>query len=192
MLLMAAYTAYIHKLSGQERLVVGAPYTGRGMEDAQSLVGYCVHLLPILSEIDDTTSFQHHLQHIRTTLLDAYTHQDYPYARLIDQLSLKRDISRSPLISTIFNLERLPSPQRVADITVSPYSPPIAFTRVDLTLTANLIGEQVLFDCDYNTDLFEAVTIKRLADNFEFFIQQVSAQPDALLSRVTWGGQWAL
>lgn len=184
MLLMAAYTAYIHKLSGQERLVVGAPYTGRGMEGGQSLVGYCVHLLPILSEIDDTSSFQNHLQHIRTTLLDAYAHQDYPYARLIDQLSLKRDISRSPLVSTIFNLERLPTPQRVADITVSPYSPPIAFTRVDLTLTANLIGDQVIVDCDYNTDLFEAVTIKRLVDNFEFFIQQVTSQPEALLSRL--------
>ncbi|MDP4908740.1 MAG: amino acid adenylation domain-containing protein [Burkholderiaceae bacterium] len=184
MLLMAAYTAYIHRLSSQERLVVGTPYTGRGMEGAQSLVGYCVHLLPILSEIDDTTSFQHHLQHIRTTLLDAYTHQDYPFARLIDQLSLKRDISRSPLISTIFNLERLPTPQRVADITVSPYSPPIAFTRVDLTLTANLIGEQVIFDCDYNTDLFEAITIKRLVDNFEFFIQQVITQPEIMLSRL--------
>lgn len=184
MLLMAAYTAYVHRLSGQERIVVGAPYTGRGMEGAQSLVGYCVHLLPILSEIDETTSFQTHLQHIRATLLDAYAHQDYPYARLIDQLSLKRDISRSPLVSTIFNLERLPTPQRVADITVSPYSPPIAFTRVDLTLTANLIGDQVIFDCDYNTDLFEAVTIKRLIGNFEFFIQQLTSHSEALLSRL--------
>lgn len=184
MLLMAAYTAYIHRLSGQERIVVGAPYTGRGMDGAQSLVGYCVHLLPILSEIDDTTSFQSHLQQIRATLLDAYAHQDYPYARLIDQLSLKRDISRSPLVSTIFNLERLPTPQRVADITVSPYSPPIAFTRVDLTLTANLIGDQVIFDCDYNTDLFEAVTIKRLVDNFEFFIQQVTSYSETLLARL--------
>ena len=184
MLLMAAYTAFIHRLSGQERIVVGAPYTGRGMEGAQSLVGYCVHLLPILSEMDDSLTFEKHLQNIRATLLDAYAHQDYPYARLIDQLSLKRDISRSPLISTIFNLERLPTPQRVGDITVSPYSPPIAFTRVDLTLTANLIGDEVIIDCDYNTDLFEQLSISRLVENFESFIQQVTSRSDASIARI--------
>ncbi|TAN70493.1 MAG: amino acid adenylation domain-containing protein [Methylobacter sp.] len=184
MVLLAVYSVLLHRLSGQDRLVIGAPYTGRGLEGGNALVGYCVHLLPIVSEIDETERFDQHLHHIRNTLLNAYQHQDYPFARLLDKLNLKRDNSRSPLLSTIFNLERQPDMHEAAGLQVQVYPQPVTYTRVDLTLTANLRDDRVLLECDYNTDLFEAATIQRLLGQYQTLLEAVVSQPEQSLNRL--------
>lgn len=172
MLLFAAYSALLHRVSGQDRIVIGAPYSGRGIDGAQGLVGYGIHLLPVISDIGDK-SFGEHLAEIKGTLLNAYTHQDYPFSRLIDKINVQRDPGRSPLVSTIFNLERLPQAQPVADLLVSPYQQPITYTRVELTFTVNLIGDQIVLECDYNTDLFSEERMIRLLDSYECILESV-------------------
>jgi len=184
MVLLAVYSVLLHRLSGQDRLVIGAPYTGRGLEGGNALVGYCVHLLPIVSEIGEAERFDEHLHHVRNTLLNAYQHQDYPFARLLDKLNLKRDNSRSPLLSTIFNLERQPDMHEAAGLQVQVYPQPVSYTRVDLTLTANLRDDRVLLECDYNTDLFEAATIQRLLGQYQTLLEAVVSQPEQNLSRL--------
>jgi iturin family lipopeptide synthetase A len=177
MVLLAAYSALLHRISGQDRIVIGAPYTGRGLEGGGSLVGYCIHLLPVLSEAAGAVPFAEHLRRIRGTLLDAYQHQDYPFARLLDKLGLKRDISRSPLVETIFNLERHPGLAETAGLRVEVYPQPVAHARVDLTLTANLRDDRVVLECDYNTDLFDAASIRRLLGQYQTLLAAVAADP---------------
>ena len=104
MVLFAAFSVLMHRLSEQKRIAIGAPYTCRSMSGSESLVGYCVHLLPIVSVFSPSDTFAAHLQTIKQQLLQAYEHQDYPFARLLNQLNLPRDISRSPLINVLFNL----------------------------------------------------------------------------------------
>lgn len=185
MLLIAAYSALLHRLTEQQKLVVGAPYAGRGIDGAQGLVGYCVHMLPILSELQPNTTFSAHLTTIKQTLLEAYEHQDYPFARLIDKLNIKRDPSRSALVSTIFNLERLPKDITVADIIAAPYPQPIRYTRVDLTFTLNLIGDDIVLEADYNTDLFKASSIERMVQQYESVLEAICLNIDSPVSRIS-------
>ncbi|HKA54540.1 MAG TPA: MupA/Atu3671 family FMN-dependent luciferase-like monooxygenase, partial [Candidatus Binatia bacterium] len=182
MVLLAVYAALLHRLSGQNQIIIGAPYTGRALAGGNSLVGYCIHLLPIASTVTPETRFSDHLRQIRSTLLDAYDHQDYPFARLVNKLNLKRDSSRPPLLSTIFNLERQPDRPATAGLQVEVYSPPISFTRVDLTLTVYLREQQVRLECDYNTDLFDATTIQRLLGQYQTLLASVAAHPEQTLA----------
>jgi natural product biosynthesis luciferase-like monooxygenase protein/amino acid adenylation domain-containing protein len=184
MLLTAAYCALLHRLTEQQKLVIGAPYAGRGIDGAQGLVGYCVHMLPILSELQPGASFRSHLASIKQTLLEAYEHQDYPFARLIDKLNVKRDPSRSALVSTIFNLERLPKDIAVADVIAAPYPQPIRHTRVDLTFTLNLIGDDIILEADYNTDLFKASSIERMVQQYESVLEAICLNIDLPVSRL--------
>ena len=185
MLLIAAYSALLHRLTEQQKLVVGAPYAGRGIDGAQGLVGYCVHMLPILSELQPGASFSAHLATIKQTLLEAYEHQDYPFARLIDKLNLKRDPSRSALVSTIFNLERLPKDISVADLVAAPYPQPICYTRVDLTFTLNLIGDDIVLEADYNTDLFQASSIERMVQQYESVLEAICLNIDSPVAHIS-------
>ncbi|MBM4254541.1 MAG: amino acid adenylation domain-containing protein [Deltaproteobacteria bacterium] len=177
MVFLAAYSALMHRLSGQEQVVIGAPYTGRALAGGNSLVGYCIHLLPIVSTANTEVTFADHLRYIRGTLLNAYEHQDYPFARLVNTLNMKRDSSRPPLLSTIFNLERQPELQKTAGLQVEVYPQPISFTRVDLTLTVFLQERKARLECDYNTDLFDATTIQRWLEHYVTLLASAAAQP---------------
>jgi hypothetical protein len=65
MVLFAAFSVLMHRLSEQKRIAIGAPYTGRSMSGSDSLVGYCVHLLPIVSVLTRSDTFADHLQTIK-------------------------------------------------------------------------------------------------------------------------------
>ena len=177
MVLFAAFSMLMHRLSEQRRIAIGAPYTGRSISGSDSLVGYCVHLLPIVSVLAPSDTFAAHLQAIKQQLLQAYEHQDYPFARLLNRLNLPRDISRSPLINVIFNLERLNEAQVIEGLTVDMQQQPIAYTRMDLTFTANLKRDHVVLECDYNTNLFEASTIESLLKSYISILETVLKDP---------------
>jgi iturin family lipopeptide synthetase A len=182
MLLLAVYAALLHRLTGRETIVVGCPCAGRPMDGGDNLVGYCAHLLPIVSTISGSSAgmpFSEHLRRVRGTLLDAYQHQDYPFARLLNRLNLKRDISRSPLISTIFNIERPSSESSEGGLKIARHERHVNFARMDLTLTANLLEEGIVLECDYNTDLFDAATINRLLIHYKTLLESVVENPDA-------------
>jgi amino acid adenylation domain-containing protein len=183
MLFLAVYDVLLHRLSGQETVVVGCPSAGRGQERGDSVVGYCAHLLPIISTVPMSPSsrltFAEHLRRVRGTLLDAFQHQDYPFARLLNKLALKRDISRTPLISTIFNLERPAYESLEGGLELARHERHVTFARMDVTLTANLFDSGIVLECDYNTDLFDASTIDRMLIHYKTLLESVVENSDA-------------
>ncbi|MBP7336118.1 non-ribosomal peptide synthetase/type I polyketide synthase [Niveispirillum sp.] len=181
MVMLAAWSALLHRLSGQDELVIGCPYAGRGLPGGEALVGYCVHLLPILSRSGPGTPFSAHLDTTRATLLDAFDHQDYPFARLVDRLGHKRDSSRAPLLDVVFNLERDAGRVSVADLAVEFQRLPIAFTGIDLTLTIYLRDDGAAIACDYDTGLFDDITIRRLIGQYETVLDAITADPGQVL-----------
>lgn len=187
MLLLAVYAVLLHRLTGQETIVVGCPCAGRPMEGGDTLVGYCAHLLPIVSVISPSPAgmpFSEHLRRVRGTLLDAFQHQDYPFARLLNRLNLKRDVSRSPLISTVFNLERPMAESSEGGLEIARHERQVGFARMDLILTANLVEEGAVLECDYNTDLFDAATIDRILIHYQTLLESVVENPETDVHRL--------
>src|SRR5262249_54865003 len=110
--------------------------------------------------------------------------QDYPFARLVDKVNLKRDLSRPPLVSTVFNLERqLPIPE-VEGLHVQILPQASSFARFDLILTANVAGDRLVLECDYNTDLFDAATVQRLLGHYRTLLQAAVAAPEGEMARL--------
>ncbi|KAB8320082.1 hypothetical protein SD81_000020 [Tolypothrix campylonemoides VB511288] len=64
-----------------------------------AIVGYCSHILPIRGQIVGDATFVSHLKTFKSVLLDAYEHQDYPFAKLIHKLGVNRDLSMSPFVT---------------------------------------------------------------------------------------------
>lgn len=91
MTLLSAYTVLLQRLTGQEEIIIGIPFAGRALENSDGLIGYCAHLLPICSNIIGNQTFLEYLKTFKGVLLETYEHQNYPFARLINKLSLRRD-----------------------------------------------------------------------------------------------------
>ncbi|MCB0167234.1 MAG: amino acid adenylation domain-containing protein, partial [Anaerolineae bacterium] len=174
---LTAYHILLHRLTGQQDVIVGIPTAGRSLEGSETLVGYCTHLLPIRSNITGSPTFVEYLAQVKGILLDALEHSDVPYARLLNKLNITREASRSPLISTTFNLDKPGPIPAMADLELEFVSSPLNFTHFDLSLNLlDLTGELAL-DWQYNTDLFEPATIERISIYFETLLAGIVANP---------------
>ena len=186
MTLLATYFVFLHRLSRQEDIVVGIPTAGRFLSGSETLIGYVTHLLPIASNFDGNQSFLDHLTNIRQSLLAAYEHQAYPFAKLLKQLNLKGDRSRTPLVSVTFNLEPPIPPISLGDLETTLAQRPVSFTHFDLHFIVIDMGDHLMLEAKYNTDLFNQETIERWLGHFQTLLESVVATPNKATSRLAW------
>src|SRR6185295_19388798 len=104
--LLAAFYTWLHRLSGQEDLVVGIPAAGQAAVGSNDLVGHCANLLPLRMRVSGDMKFVDFLTPMKRCVLDAYEHQNYTFGTLVRKLKLARDLSRVPLVSVMFNVDR--------------------------------------------------------------------------------------
>ncbi|MEA5506597.1 amino acid adenylation domain-containing protein [Halotia wernerae UHCC 0503] len=183
MTLLSVYTTLLHRLTGQADIVVGVPAAGR-LKGSEGLVGYCSYLLPIRSYIDSNSTFCQHLQTTKTELLNAYEHQDYPFARLLEKLKISRNESLSPLVTAIFNLNRPLAVPKMFGVETSLLPQPVSFVDHDICLNVGEIDGELIIDCDYNTDLFDDSTINHILELFQTLLEKSVTNPEQSLATV--------
>ncbi|BAY23229.1 amino acid adenylation [Calothrix sp. NIES-2100] len=178
MTLLSAYAALLYRLTNQDDLTIGIAAAGRSLEGSERLVGYCSHMLPIRTQIIGDVTFVEHLKACKSILLDAYEHQDYPFAKLIDKLGVNS-------INATFNLERpVAIPQMYAlESSLLPQS--ISYADYDLGLNVTEIDRELLLECDYNADLFDAATIERILGHYQTLLLGIIASPQTSLSQLS-------
>ena len=184
MTLLAGFNLFLHRVTGQDEAIVGIPVTGRPFQGSERMVGYCTHLLPLRSRYTDSATVSEFLKSNRTALLNALDHQEFPFADIVRQLSGRRDVSVSPIVSAVFNLEPVSQLPALPGLEVN-LAPGIAgFTAFDLSVNVIDTGRELLVDCDYNTDLFDEPTIQRLLGVYHTLLQGIAADPAATVSAI--------
>ena len=184
MFLHAVFAALLHRWTGQEDLIIGAASSGRS-HVREPVVGYGVHLLPVRSQGIGGLSQKEFVQATCKALLHAYSHQEYPFAWLFEDLDIPRDPARAPLVNVIFNYERLPESYRLGDAQIFPANAPVTHSRVDLVVTVNHIGSTLELIADYNSDLFEDESIARLLRSFENLLHVFCSSEDKPVSQLS-------
>jgi polyketide synthase PksJ len=101
MMLLAGVYTLLSKYAGQNDLVVGVPIAGREHPDTHNLPGFFVNLLPLRLTLEDSDTVMDLLQKIKRVCFDGYRHGQYPFDELVNELPLKRDLSRSPLFDVL-------------------------------------------------------------------------------------------
>lgn len=173
MTLFSIYTLLLHRVANQDDIVVGVPVAQRQIEGGEKIVGYCADLLPIRSKLNGSPEFSEYLSTIRSIVLDAYEHQDYSFSRLLYQLNLERDSSRSPLVNASFNFDRPSATPQMFGLNLELVSPPVSYTKFDIHLNAIEVEDTLLLEIDYNTDLFDASTIERWLSRLQNWIENI-------------------
>jgi len=173
--LLAGFTTLLHRLSGQDDLVVGVPAAPQVLTGLKSLVGHCVNLLPIRSQLAAGQDFAGFLQATRRTTLDGFEHWRHPFASLLRRLNLARDPNRVPLTNVTFNVSRLRGALDFAGLTVEAASNPKGFVNFDINFNVTETDHDFVVDCNYSTELFDDDTIERALDRYELLLGAAAA-----------------
>ncbi len=168
MLLLATVKVLLYRYTGQEDLIVGIPIAGRNHADIEDQIGFYINTLALRDQIQGETTFDDFLQQIRETTTEAYSHQDYPFDKLVEDLDLPRDLSRSPLFDVMVVLQNMePMEFPLENLTVRPLDLKHPVSQFDLLLEF-MEGENGL-QCNirYNTDIFIEDRIRRMTNHFQ-------------------------
>ena len=178
MVLLAAWVAFMHRISGQDEIVVGAPIQARQIPEVTDLIGCFVNTLCLRQRVDPEASFADLVDDVRDTSLGAYEHQDAPIDMLVERLVARRDPSRTPLFQTMFSHQQVSRrPQRIGTLSMSQVHVNPAATPTDLMLAVMEGSSGARAVIHYSTDLFRADTITRMRLRFEHFLSAALADP---------------
>jgi len=184
MLLLAAYAALLHRLTGQDDVIIGVPFAGQTLVDVEHLMGDCSDLVPIRSRLVEKLTFAEYVTTIKSALLQAYEHQPYMLSTLIERLKVHRDISRMPIVNTIFNMDPKFVFPPMGAIEAQLLATPIWHVTFDIGLNITEADQALQIDVDYNTDLFEAHTVRRFLDHWQTLLEGIVAHPEQAVSNL--------
>ncbi|MFD3774833.1 amino acid adenylation domain-containing protein [Streptomyces sp. NPDC058612] len=185
--LLAAYGVLLHRHSGRPDLVVGTSFAARHRPETEPLIGFLVNTLPLRLHLDGDAPFRRLLAGVRQLSLDAFAHQDVPFERIVEQVQPDRDLSRAPLFQTMLNLHNAPvQDAELPGLRLSRYGADRRTSAMfDLSLDVSEDADGGLrCDWEYNTDLFGAETVGRLARHFARVLAAVTADPGLAVAEV--------
>ncbi|HET8824087.1 MAG TPA: amino acid adenylation domain-containing protein, partial [Terriglobales bacterium] len=184
MTLLSAFSVLLARYSGQDDVVVGSPIAGRTHAETENLIGFFVNTIPLRAKVAGDSTFKQLLTSVRETTLNAYTYQDLPFEKLVEEIKPERDLSRNPIFQVMFALQNLPSETtELPELTLSPFRAGSAVnSKFDLSLMAVEQGDSISSVFEYNTDLFEAATIERMSRSFHALLTAIAENPNRALS----------
>ncbi|MDX9750216.1 MAG: amino acid adenylation domain-containing protein [Flavobacteriales bacterium] len=183
--LLTSFEVLLYQLTGDNDLCVGLPAAGQSDFGMKDLVGHCVNLLALRSRIDEGMPFIDHLKARRTGVLDAFDHQKYTFGTLVRKLNVPREPGRIPLCPVVFNIDmNMDDEVRFDAIAHRFISNPRDFEHFELFLNATGGDDRLVLEWSYNTDLFDAATVRGWMARFTALIAHITERPEATIAEL--------
>lgn len=178
MTLLAAFKALLHRYTGQDDIIVGTPVANRSRTETHELIGVFINMLALRTKIADDASFLGLLGRVREVCLEAFSHEDLPFERLVEELQPERDTSRHPIFQAmIVHQNATDESVNLAGLKLTPLPVGTETSQVDIALSFLESVEGLQLAIDYNIDLFSAGTIKRFLNHFHRLLESLVENP---------------
>ena len=182
MTLAAAFQALLSRYSGSDDVAVGTPVAGRSHPDAERLIGFFVNTLVLRTDVSGDPSFGELVRRVRAGALDAYSHQDVPFEKLVEELHPERSSSHTPLFQVVLSLDNTAADGlSLGGTTVTRFPVDYDASKFDITLSMSGDGRGAI---GYDADLFEPATIEAMAGHLTNLLEGAAADPARRLSEL--------
>ncbi len=179
MTLLAGAKVLLHRYTGQNDIIIGSPIAGRIHPDLEHQIGFFVNTLALRDTVLGDESFMTLLSKVKQTTLEAYQHQVYPFDKLVEELDVQRDISRSPIFDVMLVLQNTDEIKTdLPNVEIKPFAYETGVSQFDLTLIFTQDEGKLRLDMNCNTDLFANETILRMGRHFEEVLKSILSAPE--------------
>lgn len=175
----------LYKLSNQNDVITGIPAAGQQVVGADDLIGHCTNLLPIRFNLDANKKPTDFIKETSSLVLDAYENQQVTYVDIISKLKLKRSPNRSPLLSTMFNIDPAIRGLNFAGLSCKMKVNPRVGFQFELAFNIVTYDDYCDIECDYNTDLFSEEKINSFINYYNNIIKQVIENRNILIKDIS-------
>ena len=185
MTLLAVFMIELHKYSRQQDIVVGTPISGRVHPDTETIAGMFVNTLAMRGYPRAEKTFLEFLSEIKELALNAYENQEYPFEELVEEVEVRRDLSRNPLFDVMFTMQNNEEIHlAMGEAQVNMLGIPFIDAKFDLDLQATAYEEGYALDLVYCSDLFTETSAQVILEHFKVLLDRVIANPEMKLSEL--------
>nr|WP_231996353.1 non-ribosomal peptide synthetase [Mycobacterium scrofulaceum] len=193
MVLQAVMAVLLQRVGVGDDVVLGTPIAGRSDRALSDLVGFFVNTWVLRVQVDPTCRFTDVLARVRDKALDAYSNQDVPFERLVEQLNPARSAAHHPLFQVLMVLQNNARPDAFAidGLAVEQWAVPTRAARFDLDFelvevpTDDPAAPRAAGSVTYATDLFDRATIERLVDRFGRVLDAAVTDPSVVVGEIS-------
>jgi non-ribosomal peptide synthetase component F len=183
MTLLGGFQILLWRYSGQEDIVVGADMANRNRREVEGIIGFFVNMLVMRTSLAGDPTFLELLGRVREVSLGAYSHQDLPFDKLVEELAGDRDLSYNALFQVALVLQNTPmSALELPGLTISPFPIDTGTVPFDLVLSLSESSNGLEGTLSYSVDLFDRETIQRMLRHLQKLLASVVEDPEQRLS----------
>ena len=183
--LLSLWNVLLHRYASQQEFIIGSPVAGREHADLENQIGFYVNTLLFRNQVNANQSFRHFYQQVKTSTLEAYNHQSYPFDLLVDLLDLKYDTSRNAIFDAMLVLQNAREQAHDPNLdtnTIHVDGP--SYAKFDMEVLFEEEAGYLSFKLDYNTDLFDRSAMMQLMWHFQRLAQSAIAQADMAIGNL--------
>ncbi|MCA2665784.1 MAG: amino acid adenylation domain-containing protein [Microcystis sp. M114S2] len=191
-ILLTAFYVQLYRYTNQTDILIGSPMRGRTAKEFKEIVGYFSNLTVLRVSVQENATFTELLAQVGKIVRQAQKHQDYPFSWLADKLQPQRDTSRSPLCQVSFAWQAQTWCEAKNNslhwqklvLPMEPYLKGQRGGHLDLSLMVREAKGEIEPCWQYNTDLFDAATIERMAKHFVRLLNSIVLNPQQPISQL--------
>jgi amino acid adenylation domain-containing protein len=185
MTLLASFQILLARYSGHDDIPVGTPVAGRRWLETEGIIGFFVNTLVIRTRLFGDPTVREVLQRVREVVLEAQTHDELPFAKLVEELRPERILDRESLFQVMFTFQkRQKAAVALPEMMVSIDEAHSVTAQFDLSLDMAEAEGRLYGSLDYNADLFEESTIDRLLGHYGAILEAMAHNPDQRISEI--------
>uniref|UniRef100_UPI00249198D9 non-ribosomal peptide synthetase n=1 Tax=Aquimarina algiphila TaxID=2047982 RepID=UPI00249198D9 len=182
-LALAAINVLIYKYTSNRDIIIGSPVTERDHPDLEDQIGFYVNVLTSRNNIDLTDSFIDFHKRVKEGALNDFTHKQYPFDKLVEDLELKYDQGRSPVYDislTIHNYQDI----SLKDTNGKIQDKGEVACKFDIEFHIAPFENNTSLEIFYNTDVYDKVMISKMMEHFKQLLSSLLSAPNELLSNI--------
>ncbi|MBA2674790.1 non-ribosomal peptide synthetase, partial [Ramlibacter sp.] len=184
MTLLAAWSALLGRLSGQDDLVIGTPVANRTRVEVEGLIGFFINTLALRIDLGGSPNTAELLRQVKTESLNAQQHQDLPFEQVVELLKPARSMAHTPLFQVTFLWQDAGQPLELPGLQSVPVDAPFIGSKFDLELTLGESDDGIAGGLVYASALFDAATMERYAGYFKTMLQAMVADEQQPVDRL--------
>ena len=188
MAMLAVFSVWLHRHSRQTDFNIGTAIANRNTRDVRNLIGFLVNTLALRCDLAGDPTFEEMMARSKTEMLGAFNNSDVSFDRLIQELGLPRDTSRSPLFQAFLvavpfvNYYKLTGIEHEVPLVAKDAT--MYDLLLEMTTREHDNSSELIFKLEYNTDLFDAETASRMAARLVRLMESVVENPRLPISQL--------
>ncbi|MGB3464196.1 MAG: amino acid adenylation domain-containing protein, partial [Cyclobacteriaceae bacterium] len=188
MSLMATWNVLMYRYTSQTDIIIGTPVAGREHPELEEQIGFYVNTLALRNEVKPDQSFKQLYKEFTGNSLEAFSHQMYPFDRLVEELDLEQDTSRSAVFDMMLTLQNNgenDSSFELSDAEINEIRTSEIFTsKFDIDIVFKEEGDYLLFQLVYNPDIYHGKDMEALMRNYKQLLSALLLSPEVSVGKV--------